>query len=134
MSGSFGTSTLRRAVALAAAAVALTACGDDSSSGESTPPSLPDDAGHVLDITAKSVQWDRTTMRAPAGRITIRLDNQDASIPHNIRVRGPEQAFATDLEDGKVFQVLTFTIEEPGTYTYICDVHPNMEGDLVVTE
>ncbi len=29
---------------------------------------------------------------------------------------------------------VTFTFNEPGTYTYHCDIHPNMTGTVEVTE
>jgi plastocyanin len=36
-----------------------------------------------------------------------------------------------DLASGDTY---SFTFDEPGTYTYFCEIHPNMTGEIVVTE
>ena len=35
-----------------------------------------------------------------------------------------------DIASGERF---SFTFTEPGTYTYICGIHPTMRGTIVVT-
>lgn len=127
----------RRAAAVGAAlltAALLGGCGDSTASADRPAPPLPKDPGTVLRLAAVDVQWDVAELTAPAGKMTIRLDHRDKGIPHNVRVRGPEKAFATEVVEGPEFQDLTFTIDEPGSYTYVCDAHPNMKGELVVTE
>jgi len=71
----------------------------------------------------------------PAGQqVTITFDHQDVGIFHNFHVQaGAAGDFKTEIEQGPVKQTLTFTIDRPGSYTFICDVHPNqMTGTLVV--
>ena len=44
-----------------------------------------------------------------------------------------ERNFSTVITSGPVTQTLTFTINEAGTYTFQCDVHPDvMNGTLTV--
>ena len=95
-------------------------------------------SGTVLDIAAISSVFDKTELEAPAGPITIRLDNQDAGIVHNITVFDGDDSSAdilgsTDLEPGPIEQELTLDLQ-PGSYFYQCDAHPTtMKGVLTVT-
>jgi plastocyanin len=95
-------------------------------------------AGTVLEIAAISSTFDRSEMEAPAGSITIKYDNRDAGVIHNISLFLGEDASgefidATELESGPIEQELTVELE-PGTYFYQCDSHPTtMKGTLTVS-
>ena len=39
----------------------------------------------------------------------------------------------TDLRPGPDVQTITYVGLKPGTYTYVCDLHPSMKGTLTVT-
>lgn len=114
-------------------AVTTVACGGDDG-GAVVAPSEESaaESGNTLRISSDDVTFSTESLRAEPGEITIVFDN-DSKLPHNIEVQGPDGDHATDIETGPVTQELTFTVDEPGTYTYVCVVHPaTMEGELIV--
>ncbi|HWO70508.1 MAG TPA: cupredoxin domain-containing protein [Actinomycetota bacterium] len=88
---------------------------------------------------AAGTGFAETQLTAPAGQpFTIRFENQDAGIPHNLAVyreedfSGPPIA-ATPVEPGPVTQTLEVPALDPGTYYFRCDVHPTtMTGRIEV--
>lgn len=96
------------------------------------------DTGTKIVIIAKNLLFDKTSLTAPAGKITIVLENQDPGQPHNIHfykgtdVTG-ESVGMTELHVGPATDTLTMTLSK-GVYFYQCDVHPTtMYGTLTVT-
>jgi len=97
----------------------------------------PDAGGPVTSATivGKNIAFDVDALTVPAGQeVTLTFDNQDTSIPHNLHVQaGAEGDFKTEIVDGPVLQTLTFEIATSGSYTFVCDVHPDlMVGTLIV--
>jgi len=91
----------------------------------------------TVDVVAQGVAFTTPAISAPANApITIKFDNQDASVPHNIKIFkdaiGGQVVF-----DGKVFPGVA-TEDYPvgplpaGTYPFECFVHPTMTGTLTV--
>ena len=111
-------------------ALVLAACGGE---GKTTTPAA---GGGETDITliGQNIAFDLTELNVPAGeQITITFENRDGGIRHNLLINGPSGRIATDIEAGPVTQTLTFTIDEAGTYRFLCEVHPSvMVGELVV--
>lgn len=72
------------------------------------------------------------------GQVTIRFDNRDAGIPHNMAVfQGADASapvlFRGDLVTGPAAKDYAFSAPPPGTYFFQCDVHPTqMTGTLTV--
>ncbi len=95
-------------------------------------------AGTTLTVVGKDIAFDKTTLQAKAGAVTIMFDNQDGGVQHDFHVfRGTnasgESVGTTKIETGPVKQTLTLTLA-PGAYFYQCDVHPTqMEGTLTVS-
>ena len=93
--------------------------------------------GTVLEIVGQSSLFDKTELEAPAGTVTVKFDNQEAGVVHNIHFFKGDDAKAddlaeTDLETGPILQEVIFTVE-PGEYFYQCDAHPTtMKGVLTV--
>jgi plastocyanin len=92
------------------------------------------DEGEVSEVQLQGVdlRFEPEQLEARAGRVRIVFENRDAGIPHNVRVEGPGEP-ASEVEQGIVTQRLEFSMGA-GTYTYVCDVHPDMRGELVLTE
>ncbi len=86
-------------------------------------------------VVGKNIAFDIDMLTVAAGQeITVTFDHQDAGVFHNFHVQaGAGGDFKTEIEKGPIQQTLTFTINQPGRYTFICDVHPNqMKGTLAV--
>ncbi|HVB38826.1 MAG TPA: cupredoxin domain-containing protein, partial [Vicinamibacterales bacterium] len=91
--------------------------------------------GQVVKITAQNIAFTETSVDAPAGQaFTIAFDNEDAGIPHNIEIK--DASGASKFKGEIVTGVTTINYSIPaltaGTYTFVCDVHPNMTGTLTV--
>jgi amicyanin len=59
---------------------------------------------------------------------TVTWTNND-SVPHTATSVGSQAAFDGEMAPGESF---SFTFLEAGTYDYICELHPEMEGSVVV--
>lgn len=101
------------------------------------PPGTPSGEGTVLELVGVGNEFDVEELEAPAGPITIKFDNQDAGVVHNVAVYPGDGASedpigATELESGPIEQTLALDLEA-GEYFYQCDAHPTtMKGDLKV--
>jgi plastocyanin len=143
-------------VVVAGTAVACGGGGDDDAEGDTSTPMSNgngdngngddngddgDDNGDaedgVLTLVSKNTLFDKTELRAKAGEITIKHDNQDGGIVHNVHVYKGSDATGedmgmTELEAGPVEQTLVLNLE-PGEYFFVCDAHPaTMAGTLTV--
>ena len=88
-----------------------------------------------LAVVGENISFDVSALSAAAGdEITLTFENKDVDVAHNLHVQaGTEGDFRTEIVRGPVTQTLTLTIDSPGEYTYICDVHPTqMRGTLVL--
>jgi plastocyanin len=66
---------------------------------------------------------------APGTAVTWVNDDEE---PHNIVNADPGQPRlfrSPGLDGGEKY---TFTFDKPGTYRYICSIHPHMEGTIIV--
>jgi plastocyanin len=102
------------------------------------PDVTPAIGGVVLELVGVSSTFDVTELAAPEGPITIKFDNREAGVIHNVAVYPGDDASqdplgATELESGPIEQELSLTLEA-GEYFYQCDVHPTtMKGTLKVS-
>jgi len=62
-----------------------------------------------------------------AAGTTVHWKNQDGE-PHTVRaIDGSFKSNALDQDDS-----FTFKFDKPGTYSYVCSIHPQMKGTIVV--
>jgi plastocyanin len=139
---------MKRALILLAvlvAALAFVACGsddDDDTAAETTPAETTEAAGggggggETLTITADpdgNLSWEPTELTAPAGPVTIELDNP-SPVAHDVAIEGNGVEEKSDLvTDGTA----TVTADlQPGEYRYYCTVpghaDAGMDGTLTV--
>ena len=122
--------------ALAGIAVLTVAC----SGGGSTPapasmapgsPGASASAGSGLVVVAKDLAFSPTSLTIDADTPTeIVLDNQEA-VPHNIAIKDAAGATVFKGEIVTSKQVTNAVPALPaGSYTFWCEVHPNMTGTL----
>ena len=101
-----------------------------------TPTSTPGQSV-TINLTAKSMSFDKSTITVPAGAsVTMNFDNKD-SIPHNFALYTDSSA-RTPIFIGQVISATTVTYKftaptTPGNYFFRCDVHPtSMTGTFIV--
>lgn len=119
------------------AAVALLAgCGDTDAPAASPVEDCRAAEGGRVELVARDLTWDAACLVARADQpITIAVDNQDVRIAHNLHLAGAPDSPATELQQGPVSQKLVLEGGlAPGSYEYLCDIHPTMVGRLEVTE
>jgi amicyanin len=79
-------------------------------------------------ITIRNYSFDPGMMKVAAGA-TVTWINTDGDV-HTIKsAAGPEAFQSPALDSGGRY---SFTFRHPGTYEYICSVHPFMHGVIVV--
>jgi cytochrome c oxidase subunit 2 len=101
-----------------------------------TPPPPPSGAA-TLQLAAKNIAFETTSLDAPANQpFVIDFKNQDPpGVTHNVVI---EQSDGSILQnqpttDGGGETSYQYTALAPGTYTFICTIHPaNMHGTLTV--
>ena len=121
------------------AGILLGACGSDAGSSGAAPatgaPPTPVDGQTQPDvlITAQNIAWDPTEVTVRAGiPFTIGFDNRDSGVPHDLVLISPSGDIVakTDIVTGPAHVDLQVPALAAGTYTYTCQVHPNMVGTL----
>lgn len=117
--------------ALAAVALVLAACGDNEEAGPPTTVGCKGAEGGRVTLVASENRWDTDCLQAPAGPLTIVVDNRDDNDLHNVHLPDAPGSPSTELAKGAVTQELDVTVD-PGTYEYVCDLHSNMVGTLAV--
>lgn len=116
---------------IAALAIVTAACsGATAAPGSDAPgPSAP--AGDAIVIVAKDMKFQTTSVTVKAGApVAVVLDNQE-SAPHNIAIKdasGAEVFKGEIVTNTKVNNAIPALA--PGTYTFLCEVHPDMKGTI----
>jgi plastocyanin len=117
-----------------------------STGGSPAPSGSPSGSGAIGGLTltapigAATAGFQPTTLDGKAGApFTLTFDNQDNQAPHNVVLQNPDGSAVQVTGDTKfftgpgkrVYQVPALT---PGTYTFMCQVHPTtMKGTLTVS-
>ncbi|CAN5434618.1 hypothetical protein BH20CHL6_BH20CHL6_17650 [soil metagenome] len=106
--------------------------------GESPAASQPPDSGSV-EITIgtdeeQQLMFVPDAAEAPTGAaVTLTFQNVSQA-PHNLTVNDPIEAATDTIVEPGASQTLEFTAPEAGDYTFVCTLHPGMDGVLTVTE
>lgn len=95
--------------------------------------------GEKIEIAAESsAEFTEKELTAPANSaVTVSFDNREQGVPHNIgfyESQGGDQLAASEIVTGPASAEVEFETGDPGEYYFQCDVHPNMNGKLVVAE
>lgn len=103
---------------------------------EPPPPPAPP-AGGTLTVVAINLAFDRTSLSAAPGSITIIFNNEDKAIAHNIHFiakAGGLTVGITETRPGPATDTLSLGTLAAGSYFYKCDVHPTtMTGVLTIS-
>lgn len=114
---------------IALAIVAAACSGASVASPSADPQATP--SGDALVIVARDMQFETDAVVVKAGEMTnIILDNQEAA-PHNIAVKDAagETVFKGEIVSSKQAADVLPPLAA-GTYTFWCEVHPNMVGTI----
>ena len=136
---------LRRATALMAltALIALVAaCSTPSDTGGDATDDSGNAAGGTVAVTdgtvelsAEALEFDANVIQATAGEaFTITFTNND-SAPHNVAIyteEGGEEIVIGEVIDGGATTEVQVPAQEAGEYFFVCDIHPDMNGSVVV--
>lgn len=110
----------KTAAALAVAAVCIPVASSDARPA----------ATYTLSASGTALKFNKSTIRAKAGKVTLRLNNR-SRLPHNIGVKG--KGVSKTVTRGSARK--TFRLRR-GTYTFYCGVgsheRQGMRGRLIV--
>ena len=118
--------------------IALAATGvlaEEEAHSEPTEPKPAPVAGDAL--VASGTAWTNDTLSLPASGGELPVKNEDPSV-HNMSIYAdPESAeskqdplfLGPDVQGGETV-VYEIDAQKPGTYTFICDYHTNMVGEI----
>jgi plastocyanin len=107
--------------------------GDGGSQSEQPADQGGGGGGSGSQVSMADLQFSPSEVTVSAGD-TITFTN-DESVPHDVhKTSGPGEDFASGpsggMQEGDTFEL---TLDEPGTYEYVCDVHaPGMAGSITV--
>lgn len=106
-----------------------------SPSSAASPAASAGGGGTVIDETAQNIQFQTTSLQAPANQpFQIQFHNADAGVPHNIAIEDGSGTvvFKGDIITGVTTKTYDVPALAPGTYKFVCQIHPNMVGTLTV--
>ncbi len=106
--------------------------------GQATPaPSGSAEPGQAqIDVSAANIAFDQKTIAAPADApFTIKFQNNDHGVPHNIVIHDGTTIADPARFDGELFSGVDSRLYpvpplKAGTYLFSCKVHPTMTGTL----
>ncbi len=104
-----------------------------SPAGSPAPSGSP--AANVLNQTALNLAYGTSTLAAPANTpFTIRFDNQESGLPHDIQIKDAagKVVFAGEMVTGPKAVDYAVPALAAGAYTFLCSIHPTMTGTLTV--
>jgi plastocyanin len=113
-------------------AAVLAACSGASAAPETTSqPPAGGATGDAVTVVAKDIAFKTQDVTVKAGApVQIVFDNQDGA-PHNMAI---SDANGQGVFKGEIVSNSKVTYNVPalaaGTYTFICEVHPNMKGTI----
>src|SRR4029077_4459016 len=90
-------------------------------------------AGAPVVVEPLNLTFTTPEVNAPASvPFQIEFRNGDAGTPHNVDIKDSSgaEAFKGDIVTGVIVTTYNVPALAPGTYPFVCDVHPNMTGTL----
>jgi plastocyanin len=107
----------------------------DATNGDNTGGGTVDVVDGVVELSAADIAFDASVIEAPAGEaFTINFTNND-SAPHNVAIyteQGGDEIVKGDIIDPGQSVEVQVPAQEAGEYYFVCDLHTNMNGTVVV--
>ncbi|WP_322781031.1 cupredoxin domain-containing protein [Frankia sp. Cas4] len=139
-----GPSVGRAAISVVLAALllslSLSSCGSDQPAGSAgaaaaAPSATPkiENGVQIFDVVGTaSLEFSPSTLIAKPGKITVNLTVERGSPLHNF-VIPTIPAARTNYASTDTPRSVTFTVDQPGQYPFVCTIHPNMRGTLTIS-
>lgn len=107
-----------------------TAASDTTSTAESTPAPAPaGGGGKAVVVDMKDIQFTPKAITAKVGQ-TVKWTNSDTA-PHNVTATKGEKFKSSTFQKGGTYE---YKLDKAGSITYVCTIHPGMEGTITVTQ
>jgi plastocyanin len=88
----------------------------------------------TLTVTARGIKFLPGALTIPAHvAVTLVMDNQDTGVAHDLAVNVVGGG-RTETCAGPCKSSFVFAAHVPGSYHFFCSLHPEMVGELRVTE
>ena len=105
--------------------------------GESGPGGPGGEGGGVT-VVAQNIAFDTSTIRLEPVPTMITFENRDAGVQHDIAIYS-DSSLADELFDGELVTgpaTVDYAVPAlpPGEHYFQCNVHPNMNGSVVVSD
>jgi len=119
-------------LSLAAVALVVAGCGASAAANDHPPASLDPASPR---ISAVGIAFDAAALAVPANRpFTLIFENRE-NVPHNVSIYADaarqDRRFEGAVFSGPATRWYPVPALAPGTYVFVCDVHPDMTGSLV---
>lgn len=118
---------------------ATTASAGSSGGGESgsngNAPGCTEAKNGAIEVVTTDFDFKPDCITTTGDRLKVTYDNEEKGVKHNIHFKDAKSSTGdakTELKAGPNVQTVTLVGLKPGTYTYICDIHSSMKGELTV--
>jgi plastocyanin len=103
-----------------------------------TGPGGPGGPGGGVTVVAQNIAFDTSTIRLEPVPTTITFENRDAGVQHDIAIYSDsslaDELFGGELVTGPATVEYAVPALPPGEHYFQCNVHPTMNGTVVVSD
>jgi plastocyanin len=89
----------------------------------------------TIEVVTTNFDFSPDCITTTGDRLKVTYDNKEDGVQHNIDFKDAKSSTGdakTELKAGPNVQTVTLVDLKPGTYTYVCDIHSSMKGELTV--
>ena len=101
-------------------------------------PGGPGGPGGGVTVVAQNIAFDTSTIRLEPVPTTITFENRDAGVQHDIAIYSDsslaDEVFGGELVTGPATVEYAVPALPPGQHYFQCNVHPTMNGTVVVSD
>src|SRR6266480_1016275 len=109
------------------AALLASACGGAS---QPTPVGTP---AATIDVSAANLAFEPVELDIPANSTFAIFFTNNDNVPHDISIRGSNETRTGEVFTGPGQRTYVFAGLPAGAYQFLCEVHPQMTGSVVVS-